>query len=198
MRFGHGRLVLAGLVVAVAAPCATAAQAAPLVVEVRGGTAAPVAPFRSGTRVGEGAGSGASFGVDFILSGEGRRSTYLGFSQHRFNCADAGCPRSGRFVATGLDAGFRFSLCSRCSVSPWMRVGGLTTRMESPGLPGSSKGVSRLAFGGEAGIGIYFGAWRSIALDPGLRFAAVNTELPGGALLRLRYVVLDLGLALAF
>jgi hypothetical protein len=196
VRYGLGELVLAGLL-ASASPSAVGAQASPLV-EVRGGASSSVAHFRSGTRIGEGVGSGASFGVDFILSGKGRRSTYLGFSQHRFGCANAGCAAGHQFVATGLDGGFRFGLCTKCLVSPWVRFGALTTRVESGGLPGSPAGVSRLAFGGEAGIGVYIGAQRAVALNPGLRFAAVNTTLPGGALLRMRYAVLDVGLALAF
>lgn len=197
MRYGFGWLALAGLLASLV-PSSARAQASPLVVEVRGGASSSVAHFRSGTRVGEGVGSGASFGVDFILSGRGRRSTYVGFSQHRFDCVNAGCETGGRYVATGLDGGFRLSLCTRCLVSPWVRLGALTTRVESGGLPGSPAGVSRLGFGGEAGIGVYIGARRAVALNPGLRFAAVNTELPGGALLRMRYAVLDVGLALAF
>ena len=197
MRYGLGGLVLAGLL-ASASPSAMGAQASPLVVEVRGGASTSVAHFRSGTRIGEGAGSGASFGVDFILSGAGRRSTYVGFSQHRFGCVNAGCASGHQFVATGFDGGFRFGLCTRCLVSPWLRLGALTTRVESGGLPGSPAGVSRLAFGGEAGFGVYIGARSAVALNPGLRFAAVNTRLPGGALLRMRYAVLDIGLALSF
>ena len=198
MRYGLGSLVLAGVMAATAVPGVAKAQSSPLVVEVRGGASTAVAHFRTGTRVGEGARSGPSLAVTFIFSGEGRRSTYVGFSQERFACAAAGCPAGHPYIATGFDGGFRLSLCSRCSVSPWLRIGGLTTRVESPGVPGSPTGVSKLAFGGEAGFGIYLGAWRSVALDPGFRFAAVNTRLPGGSLLRMRYAVFDLGLVLAF
>jgi hypothetical protein len=142
--------------------------------------------------------SGASLSVDFTLSGKGRRSTYIGFSQDRFGCVDAGCALGGSFVATGMNAGFRFSLRTRGGVIPWIRVGALTTRVESEGVPGSPAGTSKLAYGGDAGFGVYVGAWNFVAINPGLRIAAVNTALPGGALLRMRYAVLDLGLALAF
>lgn len=196
MRYGFGTLVLAAM--AMAAPRVARAQSSPLVLEVRGGASTAVGHFRSGTRVGEGATSGPSFAVTFILSGKGRRSTYLGFSQERFACTRAGCPAGHPFVATGLNGGFRFSLCTRCSISPWIRLGALTTRVESDGLPGSPAGVSRLAFGGEVGLGVYVGAWRSVALDPGFRIAAVNTRLPGGSMLRMRYAVFDVGLVLAF
>jgi hypothetical protein len=198
VRNGLGSLVLAAVMAVTVVPGVATAQSSPLVVEVRGGASTALAHFRSGSRVGEGARSGPSIAVAFVFSGEGRRSTYVGFSQERFACAAAGCPAGRPFIATGLDGGFRFSLCTRCSVSPWLRIGGLTTRVESAGVPGSPAGVSRLAFGGEAGFGVYVGAWRSVAFDPGLRFAAVNTRLPGGSLLRMRYAVLDLGLVLAF
>lgn len=183
---------------AMAVPHVATAQSSPLVLEVRGGASSALARFRSGSGIGEGAGSGPSLEVAFILSGQGRRSTYLGFSQDRFTCARAGCPADHSFIATGVEGGFRFSLCTRCSVAPWVRIGALTTRVESAGVPGSPAGVSRLAFGGDAGLGVYLGAWRSVAFDPGFRVAAVNTRLPGGALLRMRYVVFDLGLVLAF
>ena len=52
--------------------------------------------------------------------------------------------------------------------------------------------------GGEAGIGLYIGVFSPVALVPGIRVTAVNTELPGGSLLRMRYVVADVALALAF
>ena len=180
------------------APAAIRAQAAPLVVEVRAGASIPFGEFSSGSRVGEGAASGPSFGVRLAMSGSGRRTLYGGFSQHRFACEDAGCPKGSDFVATGVDAGIQVNLLTRGSIVPWLRLGGLTTRVESPGLPGSPGGVSSLGWGGEVGLGIYLGATSPVALNPGIRMVAVNTELPGGSLLRMRYIAADLGLALAF
>ncbi len=198
MRHLPGILALACLTTASVAPRCLTAQSSPLVLEVRGGTSVAVGGFRTGTRVGEGAGSGASLSVDFLLSGSGRRSTYLGFTQSRFSCTAAGCPSSDPFVATGLTGGFRWGLCTRCQVSPWLQLGGLTTRVESPGVTGSAPGVSRLAFGGEVGFGVYLGAWNSVAPELGIRFAAVNTRLPEASIVRMRYTVIDVGLALAF
>lgn len=180
------------------APLSAFAQAAPLVVEVRVGAGVPVAHFSTGSRVGEGVGPGPSMGVRFAMSGQGRRTLYGGFSQHRFACEDAGCPRGSPWVATGLDAGFQVNVLTRGSVIPWVRLGALTTRVESAGLPGSPEGVSSLGWGGEVGAGVYMGAFRYMALNPGVRLVGVNTELPGGSLLRMRYMVLDVGLALAF
>lgn len=189
---------LLGLLALLSIPCDVAAQAAPLVIEVRVGGAVPASPFASGTRVGEGAGAGVSFGVDLAFSGSGRRTLYLGFGQHRFPCQDAGCRSGGRYVATGFQGGYRINLVTRGSVIPWLRGGVVTTRVESPGVPGSSDGVSRLGVGGEVGAGVYIGTSRAIAFNPGVRWVGVNSELPGGSLLRLRYVVADLAVALAF
>lgn len=180
------------------APPAIHAQAAPLVVEVRAGASIPFGDFANGSRVGEGVASGPSFGVRLAMSGSGRRTLYGGFSQHRFACEDAGCPAGGDFVATGVDAGLQVNLVTRGSVLPWIRLGGLTTRVESPGMPGSPEGVSSLGWGGEVGLGVYLGATSSVALNPGIRVVAVNTELPEGSVIHMRYVVADLGLALAF
>jgi hypothetical protein len=179
-------------------PDAIHAQAAPLVVEVRAGASIPFHEFSSGSRVGEGVASGPSFGVRIAMSGSGRRTLYGGFSQHRFPCEDAGCPTGSDFVATGVDAGIQVNLVTRGSIVPWLRLGGLTTRVESPGLSGSPEGVSSLGWGGEVGLGVYLGATSPVALNPGIRMVAVNTELPGGSLIRMRYIAADLGLALAF
>ncbi len=136
MRSGSRGTVLCAIASVIAfLPTPAAAQAAPLVVEVRSGASVPVADLAGGTDPGEGVSTGASFGVDFAVSGHGRRTLYAGFSQHRFACADAGCEAGGHFVATTLDLGFRFSLVTRGPVIPWVRLGGVTLRVETPELP---------------------------------------------------------------
>jgi len=87
---------------------------------------------------------------------------------------------------------------TRGSVIPWIRLGGTTLRMETPALPDGPAGVSDRGYGGEVGVGVYVGAWSSVALNPGVRFTAAGTRLPGGNDLTLRFVVADLGLSLAF
>ena len=174
------------------------AQAAPLVLEARGGAAMPIGSFDDGVRPGEGVGTDTSFGLGFALSGSGRRTITAGFSQHRFGCRDAGCRIGGTYVATGVDVGLRLNLATTGDVIPWVRVAGLTTRVELDDHPEWPDGVSELGFGGEAGVGVYIGMVQQIALNPGVRFAAVNTELPGGGLLRMRFLVADLGVAVAF
>ncbi len=203
MRFRKGpdRRWLGAALVAVlpiAHPSAVDAQSAPLVLEVHGGGAVPTGSFSHGAAVGEGTSAGVTYGVDLALAGRGRRALYFGFGQHRFPCADAGCARGERYVATGFDAGLRFQLRMRGSVQPWVRVGVVTTRVEVPGLPTVAAGVSRLGVGGEGGFGVLIGAASAVAISPGVRYAAVNTTLPGGATLRMRYLLVDLTLVLAF
>jgi len=179
-------------------PATLHGQASPLVLEVHGGAAIPISSFADGGRVGEGAATEPSFGVNFVLSGAGRRAFYVGFSEHRFACQAAGCGRDGEYVATGFDVGFRFDLRSTGSVVPWIRLGAVATKVDVPAIAGDPGGISTLGVGGEAGIGLYIGVFSPVALVPGIRVTAANTELPGGSLLRMRYVVADVALALAF
>ncbi len=174
------------------------AQAPPLVLEVQGGASIPLGPFRSGTRPGEGTSAGPSFGVDFALSSAGRRVTYVGFSQHRFGCAAAGCASGERYVATGVDLGTGVSLLRRGPVIPWIRLGAMTTRVEMPATTTTQAGVSALGFGGEVGLGLFLRTSRAVSLSPSVRYTAVNSGLPGGGVLRMRYLVADLSLVLGF
>ena len=174
------------------------AQDAPLLLEIHGGISAPIGSFADGSRPGEGATAGPSLSVAFALTGAGRRTVYAGFSQHRFGCVDAGCAPDGRYVATGFDVGVRFALLTGHSVIPWIRLGAITTRVETDDLGGANAGVSDLGFGGEIGAGVYIGAAGRVAINPGVRFSAVNTTLPDGPTLRMRYLVAQLAVVLAF
>ena len=196
--FGPRLAVLLSMAAAMCVPSTVEAQASPLVLEIHGGASVPVGSFHDGVRPGEGGTPAASFGVDFALSGEGRRTLYVGFSQHRFGCEDAGCQAGGEYVATGFDLGLRINLRTSGSVLPWLRLGAVSTRVELPAVQGAAQGVSGLGLGGEAGLGLYIGTYSPVALVPGIRVTAVNTELPGGTLLRMRYVVADVALAFAF
>ena len=181
-----------------AAPSVLQEQASPLVLEIHGGASVPVSSFADGARVGEGTAAAGSFGLDLAFSGSGWRTLYVGFSQHRFGCQDAGCSAGTNYIATGFDVGLRFNLWSTGPVAPWIRLGAVTTRVEVPSFANIEEGVSALGLGGEVGIGLYIGTSSPIALVPGIRATAVNTKLPGGSLLHMRYVVADLALALSF
>ena len=191
-------ILLAAALLAPGAPTAPlSAQGSPLTVEARVGAAVPVSSFADGTGVGEGTTAGAGFGVEVTL-GTGWRTLYAGFSQLRFGCRDAGCPSDEPYVATGVNAGVRVALAPGSRVIPWVGVGALTTRVESPGVALSEAGVSTLGWGGEVAAGVWVHASRYLALTPAVRMTRVGTELPGGDRLSLRYLVVDVGLALTF
>jgi hypothetical protein len=190
--FAIGALLLAALA------RAAAAQGAGLVLEVHGGAAVPLSGFADGSGMGEGTTAGPSLSFAFMRPNRGRRAIYVGFSQHRFGCEDAGCVAEGRYVATGFDVGVRFALLASGPVMPWIRLGGITTRVETDDLGGANAGVSDLGFGGEVGAGVYIGRSSSFAVNPGVRYALIDTRLPGGDTLSMRYLVAQLAIALAF
>lgn len=190
-------LAVALIAAAVMTPLDAAGQGAPLAVEFRGGAAVPVGSFAGGDG-GEGAGTGAAFGFEVTLGSSGRRSLYAGFAQLRFPCGAAGCPPGDPWVATGVNAGVRFALWGGERVIPWVALGVLTTRVESPGVAGSPAGVTELGYGAEAGAGLYLAMGGAVALTPAVRIARADTDLPGGRRLGLRYLVADLGVALTF
>jgi hypothetical protein len=180
-------------------PASVSAQASPLVLEVGGGAAIPVGALRSGHGPGQGTSAGASFDLDFAVSGAGRRTVFVGFSQHRFGCSAAGCAAGAEYVATGVDLGVRWSLLTSGPVLPWLGVGALTTRVELPPMQQFPAGVSALGLGGDVGLGVYIGASRAVALNPSVWLRAVNTGLGDGrGALRMRYLVANLAVALAF
>ena len=179
-------------------PAGAAAQSSPVVVEARGGAAAPIADFADGTGPGEGTTAGASFGVDIAVAGGGRWTPYVGFSQHRFGCESAGCAASGEYVATGFHGGLRFVPMPGWSVLPWLGAGVVTTHVEAGDLGPANAGPSDLGVGGEAVVGVHIGSARRIALSPSLRFVAVSARLPAGADLGMRYLVADVGVVLSF
>jgi hypothetical protein len=142
--------------------------------------------------------SGPSFSVEVAVSGSSRRTLTVGFSQHRFGCGEPECAGDRPYVATGMNVGLRLNLRSTGDVIPWLRLAGRSTRVELPARGERPAAASELGFGGEVGAGLYVGTFRSLAFNPGVRLAAVNTGLPGGGLLRMRYWVADLGVSLAF
>lgn len=173
------------------------AAQAPLTVEARGGMLAPIGGFRTGPERGGTLGAGASFGVQFALERSDGRHLYLGFSQHRVDCGDDGCGGEGLYVSTAWDGGLRWDLGSGASV-PWIRLGVTIPRVERDRPAPDDADVSELGFGGEAGFGVRFGIQGRFYLSPGVRFGAANAGLPDGTLLRMRYLVADMGVVVGF
>ena len=174
------------------------AQDAAVIVEARGGVALPSGDFADGSGPGEGASPGASFGVDIAVAGGGRWTPYIGFSQHRLGCEDAGCVAGGEYVATGFHAGARFVPMPEWPVLPWLGGGVVTTHVEAEDLGPANAGVSDLGVGGEVAVGVHIGSASRIALSPSVRWVSVTAQLPSGIDLGMQYLVVDLGVVLSF
>ncbi|NNL31021.1 MAG: hypothetical protein HKO77_08365 [Gemmatimonadetes bacterium] len=198
-------LVAAGLLSFAVLPSAAPlmAQDSPLVLEAHGGVAAPLGSFADGAGPGEGTTAGPSLALTFALPGAGWRALYAGFSQHRFGCEAAGCDADGRYVATGFNVGVRVVPVNRGPVIPWIRLGAVTTRVETGDLtatPSSAvdAGVSDLGFGGEVGVGILVRLGRSLGWSTTGLITSVDTDLPGGSTLSMRYFTAHTGLSFLF
>lgn len=191
--------VLAFLVVTVAP---SAAQNTTPFFELQGGAAFPVGDLRDGSDPGEGTSAGPSLQVVFAVPSGGWRTLYMGFFQHRFGCEAAGCDAEGRYVATGFNAGLRI-VPVRGAVTPWIRLGAITTRVETGDLAATTRGtpyagVSDLGFGGEAGLGLMVPLGTSVAWSASGLVSTVGSRLPGGETLHLRYVTAHTGITLVF
>ena len=198
-RRGFFGTVLTLTALACMAPVGLAGQRSPLSLEIRGGGGLPVASFATPPGAGEEMGGGPSFGLLFGYRRSVHTGIYVGFSQHRFDCARVGCPADGRLVQTGWDVGFRADL-STGAWQPRIRVGAVFSRVERDAGSGGEvvRHLSDLAAGFEAGVALAFPALGRYRLSPGLRYVWSNTRFPEAGLVRMRYVVADLGLIVAF
>ena len=169
-----------------------------LVLDVRGGVAAPAGSFKRGPEREGSIGAGPTFGLLFDLRRGDHLGLYVGFSQVLFDCSSDGCVGDEEFVSTSWDLGIHLRARST-TWGPWLRGGVVFTRMErdiaSPEGPGHE--VSDLGVGGELGVGLRVRLTERFGLNPGVRFALLNTRLENGDLLRMRYWVLDFGLVMS-
>ena len=190
-------LLVLGLL-ALGAPAPVAAQDSPLILELRGGMAVPLGSFRDGTAIGEGSEPGPSLSVLYGVRRSRRQMIYLGFSPHRFDCEPIGCPSDTPLVATGFNVGMRVALLPGRTIGPWLRAGLVTMRVETDGLPDPDAGVSSLGLGAEAGAGLHIRLGSVLAFTPAVAYSALNSKLPGGTDLGLRYLTTQFGVALSF
>ena len=179
---------------------AHAQELPPLVIEMRGGAALPVSSFRTGPDQGGEIVRAPTFGLHFVYRSSAGWGPYAGFSQHRFDCADDGCP-GAEYVATTWDFGAQRTL----GLHGWIRAGVLFGRLErefagagAPPGEGGVAGVSSLSLGAEGGAGVRVPLRGRLALTPGLRYGWLNTRFRDDGLMRMRWVAADLGLAIAF
>lgn len=179
-------------------PCVARAQVSPLLVELRGGAALPSGGFLDEESGWDGMGGGApSFGADFTLVWSGRWGSYFGFGQDRFECPSDRCAREDELVATGFDLGLRVLLFSDSRVVPWIGGGGLSYRVERhrTGAPSTATGRG---WGWEVGAGSYLVLSERVYLNPSARLRSLDLDRGEPNELRVRAVVVDLGLVLAF
>ena len=161
-----------------------------LIVESRAGISSPRGSFRTPTPDTE-LSSAPSVGLHFGLRRGTRTYVYLGFSQLRFDCEGVEC--DGTWVATQWEAGVRAELSSG-PVVPWLRAGVVSPSVEH--VPGVRRGAR--GWGGEGGAGARIALTERLSLSPGARFGAVNVGRSVGEDVAMRYLVVDLGLVVAF
>ena len=181
-----------------ALPLAVSAQVSPLQVEVNFGVGVPVQEF-SGPGGFEGeAGEGTTLGVHFALSTRSYLTWYVGFSQHRFGCTDAGCLAVDDLVTTSWDLGARVNLLSG-PVIPWVSVGVVShlAEFDEASVP-TVRRESERGWGFEGGAGLMITVAPRIAINPGIRYSKVTTGLDGSRDLEMRFLSIDLGFVLGF
>lgn len=192
--------ILAAALLCVCTVAPALAQRQPLTVEARGGVQVPLEAFRDPGRTWvDGAGSGASFGVDFAYAFSWYGAAYGGFSQHRYGCPASGCGRRTKLVGTGFDLGVRFILGTG-PVVPWLRGGMISYRIEgtTPADGGAEEVTSSRAVGAEGGFGLAIHLNDRLTLTPGLRYTRMTPDFSGPGPLPVRSLVADVGLMLGF
>ena len=176
-----------------------AAQDFPLSVEGRGGMALPVASFASGPDQGGEIGRAPTFGLHFVYRGQSGWGPYVGFSQHRFDCAADGCPAGAgtsarEYVATSWDIGTQRTV-GRWG---WVRAGFLFGRLERDfaGPEGPLHRTSSLSLGVEGGLGLNVPIKGRVRLTPGIRYSWLNTRFRDDGFVRMRWFSADVGMVL--
>ena len=193
------RAVLVVLVLGILlTPTQSDAQISPLQWELRGGAWIPNGDL-AGAQGFEGAPSAAaSFGVHFVLR-SGLISYVVGFSEHRFGCAQARCGEDVDFVSTAWDLGVRVNFRD-AGIVPWMSLGAsaalFDARVDTGGVvvgEGSDRG-----WGYELGAGVLVPVGGPFALNPGVRYGRSDAAFESRGTLETRYIIVDVGLVLAF
>jgi len=175
-------------------------QEGPFGFQIRGGFTRPLAGFRDPAQGWEGeARSGSSLAMGFTFPLFRVFGGYLGFSEHRFGCDEAVCPRGKPWVATGFDVALR-SVIGRGRLRGWIQGGIHTHRMEGRlrGNPNPVTSRSDDSGGYEVGAGVLIQVGERTSLAPGVRYGLGNVPFEGRSTLGLRYMVFDIGLMLGF
>ena len=100
-----------------------------LILDVRGGVAAPAGSFKRGPAREGTIKAGPTFGLLFDLRRNDHLDFYVGFSQVLFDCSSDGCVGDEEFVSTSWDLGVHLRARST-TWGPWIRGGVVFARME--------------------------------------------------------------------
>jgi len=200
LRFFH-LFLLAGLAGICSGPRPAFSQERAFAFEIRGGGALPLSSFRSGEDrwAGE-AGASTAFGMGFTLPGPGPFGAFLGFGQRRFECMEPVCPRGSEWVSTGFDVALRLVL-GHARVRPWLRGGLHNHRFEGRIWEGEGEAVEIHSDGGggfEVGGGVLIAIGPRTSLSPGLHYGWGEVPFPQRRAMRLRYLVMDMGVVFGF
>lgn len=167
-----------------------------LAMEARAGLSTPVRGFAADHS------GGASFGLDLGYRTGPRSSIRLGFSQHRLDCSappvEGACGSGGGYVHTGWDVGSRV-LVTTSAPRPWIGLSAIIARVEGDGLGSEGeRGVSNLSAGFDLGAGLEIPLSGRVRATPAVRYGWLDTRFPDRYLLRMRWVVADLGMSVDF
>ena len=183
------------------------AQISPLQLEVRGGAWIPKADLVGAQGFEGEASAGSSFGVHFMLK-RGFISFVAGFSEHRFDCAQAECGEAVDFVSTAWDLGVRLNLRQE-GIMPWVSLGATAAVFDAHVETGTgvvtensdgprTSGLHTLGWGYEVGAGALVPLGGQFFIDPGMRYGRSDVDFASRGTLETRYIVVDLGLVLVF
>ncbi len=143
---------------------------------------------------------GVGFGMGFTFPIVGPLGTYVGFGQYRFTCQEGVCPPDEKWESTGFDVALRYVLRQGNRLRPWLQVGLHTHRLRSElqESTGNREAHSHGGGGYEVGGGLLIQVGERMSLSPGIRYGRGEAPYSDRGDIRLRYLVLDLGLVVGF
>ena len=118
---------------------------------------------------------------------------------HRFDCAQAECGEAVDFVSTAWDLGVRLNLRQE-GIMPWVSLGATAAVFDAHVETGTGVVTedSDLGWGYEVGAGALVPLGGRFFIDPGMRYGRSDVDFASRGTLETRYIVVDLGLVLAF
>jgi len=183
-------------------PRVIAGQEGAFAFQIRGGRFLPTGDLRAAEEGWEGeAGGDVGFGMGFTFPFPGPLGMYLGFGQYKFSCDPSVCPQGEKWESTGFDVAFRYVLMPERKVRPWLQVGLHTHRLQSDLYDEDEHARDVHSQGGsgyEVGGGLLVRIAERMSLSPGGRYGQGDAPYSQRPSLRLRYLIVDMGLVVGF